>query len=265
MKIDHDADLGIILIIMKKIETEVCAYSYETCLSAAAAGATRVELCASWADGGVSPSAGAVRLACGIPGIEVGVMVRPRGGDFVYDKTELEQMMHDIDFAREAGADGVVLGILLPDGRVDVDAVGEMVRRAAPMEVTFHRAFDMTVDRMAALEDVIKAGCRRILTSGGHQTAAQGISEIEGLVEAAAGRIEIMAGSGVNPGNAEALLATGVDALHFSVGRMRESAMRYRNPDVALSMPGIPEYENQYSDRDTIKSIVEITDKYNKV
>lgn len=242
---------------MRKIETEVCTYSVESCVTARDAGATRVELCASPPEGGVTPSAATIAMAREVEGIELSVMIRPRGGDFLYSDLEFEQMKRDIGFAAELGADGVVVGILLADGSVDVARTRELVELAAPMEVTFHRAFDVARDHRQALEDVIAAGCRRILTSGCRPTAMEGIDTIRDLVKQADGRIEIMAGSGVNPGNAAALAATGADALHFSAKATRDSGMTYRT-DVPMCAAGLPEFELAYADRGFIEEMIRI-------
>ena len=179
--------------------TELCAYSVEACEAARRAGVTRVELCASPYEGGTTPSAAAIRMARRIGGLQLSVMVRPRGGDFLYSDTEFRQMLEEVRFARECGADGVVFGVLTPDGRVDVQRTAALVAEAGPMQTTFHRAFDMACDLEEALEAAVAAGCRRILTSGGRNTAVEGIDTLRALVAQAAGRIELMAGSGVNP------------------------------------------------------------------
>lgn len=242
---------------MKMTETEVCCYSLESCLTAAKAGATRVELCASPYEGGTTPSAAAIRMARRVPGIELAVMIRPRGGDFLYSELEFDQMKREIGFALESGADCVVSGVLNPDGSVDVRRTKELVEAAAPMQFTFHRAFDTTPDIFQALEDVIKAGCTRILTSGGSNTAPEGIGNIRMLAEKSAGRVEIMAGSGVNPANARELALTGVDALHFSAKAVRPSGMRYRS-GVPMCAAGLPELEIAYADRKFITDIIDI-------
>lgn len=242
---------------MKEIDIEVCAYSLESCEAARACGATRVELCASPYEGGTTPSAAAIRLARQIPGLQLSVMIRPRGGDFLYSEIEFTQMLEEILFARECGAEGVVFGVLTADGRVDVERTAKLVTAANPMQVTFHRAFDLVCDRHEALEAVIAAGCHRILTSGGCNTAIEGIDELRRIVLQAANRIEIMAGSGVNPQNARMLAMTHVDALHFSARKMRESAMQYRNSVVSMgSCSGISEYEIAYADPQIIREIV---------
>lgn len=245
---------------MKLIETELCAYSVRACGVAARCGVTRVELCAGPAEGGVTPSAAAIRMArAAADGIRLHVMIRPRGGDFLYDDSEFRQMRLDIRHARSCGADGVVFGLLTTDGRVDVERTRELVAEAGGMDVTFHRAFDMTRDAGEALEDVIATGCSRILTSGGRMTAAEGVDTLRMLSVQSAGRIGIMAGSGVTAANAESIAAAGVDALHFSARRLYESGMRYRNP--AVSMGGcatVPEYGVYDADPAKIREIMDL-------
>jgi copper homeostasis protein len=251
---------------MKKIETELCAYSMESVAVGALAGVTRIELCASPCEGGTTPSAAAIAVAhvlighaadtSGHPSTELSVMIRPRGGDFLYTGTEFEQMKHEIVFARECGADGVVFGLLTPEGDVDVERTRELVRLANPMECTFHRAFDVAREPLRALEDVIASGCRRILTSGQRATATEGIETLRALVRAAGGRVEIMAGSGVNPENARKLAATGVDALHFSARAVRPGGMKFRNPHVNFSPPGLSDHEIACADPAFVASMV---------
>ena len=203
--------------------TELCTYTRNACDIARRTGVERIELCAAPLEGGTTPSAGLIRYARSLPGLRLSVMIRPRGGDFLYTDDEVALMAEEIRLAREYGADGVVFGLLTPDGEVDETRTAQLVREAEGMEVTFHRAFDMTRDSRQALEAVIRTGCRRVLTSGGRNTAQEGIETLRALAAQATGRIEIMAGSGVGPSNARLLAATGVDALHFSARRERES------------------------------------------
>lgn len=239
------------------IETELCAYTLTAVEAARRAGATRVELCASPYEGGTTPSAGVIRLARAVEGLQLSVMIRPRGGDFLYSDSEFRQMIEDVRFARSCGADGVVVGLLLPDGSIDRQRTAQLVEEAGDLCVTFHRAFDMARDPEEALEEVIAAGCRRILTSGGRQTAMEGIDTLRMLVAQAAGRIDLMAGSGVSAANALTLAQTGVDAIHFSARCMRPSGMTWRNPAISMgSTPGIPEYESFDADEDKIKEII---------
>lgn len=241
-------------------EIEVCAYSLESCRAAKEAGANRVELCTGMYDGGTTPSAGMICMAREIlAGMELFVMVRPRGGDFFYSPEEFEVMKQEIAFIATTGADGVVIGLLNAGGTVDVGRTRELVQWAAPMKVTFHRAFDMTEDWHRALEEVIETGCFRILTSGQRNTAPEGVDMLRELVACAAGRIRIMAGSGVNAANAQVLLETGVDALHLSGKSERDSAMVFRNPQVSMGgVPGIPEYGVAYGDVEKIRSVIKI-------
>ncbi len=238
----------------------MCAYSLESCRAAEAVGADRVELCAAMYDGGTTPSAGMIRLARKIlQHTRLYVMIRPRGGDFCYSDEELEVMREEIRTAREAGVDGVVIGLLRPDGTVDRERTAALVREAAPLPVTFHRAFDMTADHRQALEDVIASGCVRILTSGGRNTAVEGIDTIRELAALSAGRIQLMAGSGVNGSNAAELLAAGADALHTSGRSVRDSRMLYRNPAVFMGgVPGIPEYEIAFSDPVKLQVVADV-------
>lgn len=242
-----------------KVEVEVCVYSLESCLNAQAAGADRVELCTAMYDGGLTPSAAAIRMARNLLSIELYVMIRPRGGDFLYSDLEFQQMKEEILYAKSCGADGIVSGILSADGRVDTERMSVLVECAAPLKVTFHRAIDMVADMEEALEDVIRAGCYRILTSGGENDVEKGKGNIRRLVDLAKGRIKIMAGAGVNAANAPWLIKNGVDAIHLSGKNHRDSKMIYRNPRVSMGgVPGIPEYEEFYSDVEKIEAVVKL-------
>ena len=242
-----------------KPELEICVFSVESAVSAQKAGANRVELCAGFAEGGLTPSAGAIRLARKLLNIECFVMIRPRGGDFCYSNTEFEQMRRDIEYAKSCGVDGVVLGILQPNGHVNIMRTRELVQYASPLEVTFHRAFDLTVDPFRALDDVVVCGCRRILTSGQKATAAEGIGTIRELVQYAAGRIDIMAGSGVNTENARSFIETGVQALHFSAKKVKHSRMTYRNPAAPIMQTGaMSDYDLIAVDEEKIRKMTDI-------
>lgn len=234
---------------------EVCAYSLNSCLTAQKAGAGRIELCGGLAEGGTTPSAGLIQLARQHLAIPLYVMIRPRGGDFLYSETELTVMKADIKLAKSLGADGLVLGVLNPDGTVDEATTTALVDLASPLPVTFHRAFDMTRDPLEALEAVIRTGAIRILTSGQQPTAERGLSVLRQLAEKAAGRIEIMAGAGVNASNASLLIAAGVDSLHLSGSQSENSLMVFRQPAVSMasSVPG--EYEHVEADEEKIRAV----------
>ena len=235
---------------------EVCAYSLQSCLTAQVAGARRIELCGGLAEGGTTPSAGLIQLARQHLSVSLYVMIRPRGGDFLYTDAELSVMASDIATAKKMGADGIVLGVLRSDGTVDEDRTTQLVELAHPLPVTFHRAFDMTRNPLEALEAVIRTGAVRILTSGQQPTAEAGLPVLRQLVKQAAGRIEIMAGAGVNPTTAGVLIAAGVDALHLSGSVRHTSPMLYRQPAVSMasSVPG--EYERIEADEETIRAVV---------
>jgi copper homeostasis protein len=237
------------------MDVEVCAYSLESCLNAQNAGAHRVELCGGLGEGGTTPSAGLIEAVREAIRLDLYVMVRPRGGDFVYDDQEMEIMRRDISIARRLGANGVVLGVLRPDGQIDVERTRELVSLAAPLGVTFHRAFDLTPDPFQALEDVISTGAERILTSGLKPVAIQGADLLAQLAQQARGRIEIMAGSGVSADNAQALAATGVQALHLTGKAFRPGRQTYFPADVSMAGEIPDERSILYSDPSRIAAV----------
>lgn len=241
------------------MKTELCAYSVDACRVAAQLGVNRVELCASPAEGGVTPSVATIERVAEIEGLDLSVMIRPRGGDFLYSDDEFQTMLQDIKHARKAGATGVVFGILTADGRVDIDRTRQLVEAAGDMETTFHRAVDMTEDYEAAVEAIIAAGCKRILTSGGYDKAIDGIDNIRRAVEISQDRIEIMAGSGVVAANAKELAETGVDALHFSAKKMIAGGMEYRNPRISMGgSDAVDEFALRVVDQDEVINILNI-------
>ena len=214
---------------------EICANSVASCKAAQEGGADRVELCSGIPEGGTTPSFGMIVKARESIDIALNVIIRPRGGDFLYTQEELEEMTHDIKAARQLGADGLVFGCLTPEGNVDKNAMSMLMEAAEGLPVTFHRAFDHCADPMQALEDIIGLGCKRLLTSGCRPTAIEGASLLARLVEAAGDRIIIMPGCGVNEGNiAELARLSGAREFHFSAREPVESNMSFRNPDVAM-------------------------------
>jgi copper homeostasis protein len=227
-----------------EILIEVCLDSVASAIAAERGGARRVELCGNLLEGGVTPSAGLIELVRTRTTTGLQVMIRPRGGDFCYTAEEFETVRRDIIAAKKLGADGVVVGILDARGNVDMERTRELVELARPLNVTFHRAFDMSADLLCALEDICATGADRLLTSGGEQTASQGVDMIGRLVKAARGRIVIMAGSGINEENAVSIIEhTGVREIHVGLGSAAESPMLHRNPRV--SMGTAPEREYQ--------------------
>jgi copper homeostasis protein len=223
---------------------EVCIDSVESAINAEAGGADRLELCAALEIGGITPGPGLIESVIANVTIPVNVMIRPRGGDFLYSDAEFEVMRRDIDFSREAGAAGIVLGILMPDGSIDFDRTAYLIEYAAPMPVTFHRAFDMTADPFQAVEDIISAGTARILTSGQGITASDGAVLIGELVKLADDRIIIMPGSGLNEENiSEIARITGASEFHLTGRIVTESGMLFRRPEVSLGNPAMRDEE----------------------
>jgi len=208
---------------------EICTDNLETSIAAQHAGAARIELCAALIEGGLTPSFSLMQQVTKSVKIPVHVMIRPRGGDFLYSDTEFELMKADILHAKKAGAAGVVFGILRSDGSIDRERCIELVQLASPMDVAFHRAFDMTADPFFAMEEIIEIGCNILLTSGHRQTAEDGLELIRELIKRAGNRIQVMAGSGVNASNAVLLYEAGVRCFHFTARKKVGGGMRYRN------------------------------------
>ncbi|MGB0929997.1 MAG: copper homeostasis protein CutC, partial [Chitinophagales bacterium] len=222
--------------IMRKqnIKIEICANSLQSALNAQKAGADRVELCDNLFEGGTTPSAASIQLARKyLTSTELFVLIRPRGGHFCYNEIEMEVMLADIEFAKQTGVDGVVLGILQSDGRIDIERTRQLVEAAKPLETTFHRAFDVCANPFEALEQIIDLGIDRILTSGQEQTAILGANFIQQLVKQATNRIVIMPGAGINAQNIVALQQiTQAKEFHLSAKALTKSRMIFQNEKV---------------------------------
>ena len=241
----------------QRSKIEICANSVESAVKAQEGGAYRVELCAGIPEGGTTPSFGDIRMARQLlPKTKLHVIIRPRGGDFLYSKLELDIMLHDIKVARQLGADGVVFGCLTAEGNVDIPAMKMLMNAVGDMSVTFHRAFDMCKNPQEALEQIIALGCNRILTSGQEPNAVKGIPLLKELVKQADGRIIIMPGCGVNPSNILQIAEeTGASEFHFSGRSTYESGMIYRNPKVSMGgTVKIEEYEKDVTNPDIVKA-----------
>ncbi len=235
---------------------EACVNSAISAIEAQKGGAGRVELCENLHDGGTTPSAGAIRFARKHLHIGLFVMIRPRGGDFLYTPGEFEIMKEDIRVAKDLGADGVVFGILLPGGTIDVDRMGLLAALARPMGITCHRAFDMTADPFMAMEDLIALGIDRILTSGQQPSAPQGENLIRELIMKSAGRIIIMPGCGVKEHTIDRLIeTTGARELHIHLEKQEPSLMHYRQSSVYMGIPGHSEFEHTVTDREKIQKV----------
>ena len=241
----------------QRSKIEICANSVESAVKAQEGGAYRVELCAGIPEGGTTPSFGDIRMARQLlQTTKLHVIIRPRGGDFLYSKLELDIMLHDIKVARQLGADGVVFGCLTADGNVDVPAMKMLMNAVGDMNVTFHRAFDMCKNPQEALEQIIALGCNRILTSGQEPNAVKGIPLLKELVKQADGRIIIMPGCGVNPSNILQIAEeTGASEFHFSGRSTYGSGMIYRNPKVSMGgTVKIEEYEKDVTNPEIVKA-----------
>jgi copper homeostasis protein len=242
---------------MNGTRLEVCVTSVESALAAQRGGAARVELVSDLLEGGVTPSAGLLARTRTAITIGLQVIVRPRGGDFCYSDDEFAVMENDVLAARAAGADGVVLGLLLPDGRIDRPRTRRLVELARPMNVTFHRAFDMARELPRALEEVIAAGADRVLTSGGARSAEEGAEILAGLVKAAGDRIVIMAGGGVRAANARRLVErTGVREVHAGLEEPAPSPMLYRNEKLSMGTAGDREFLRFVAREQTVRDFV---------
>jgi copper homeostasis protein len=207
------------------ILVEACVDSVASSVAAERGGARRLELCDALFDGGTTPSAGMIAACKETVSIPVFIMIRPRGGGFVYSDAERDVMRRDVVVARELGADGVVIGGLRPDGSVDLALVRSLVQAAQGLPVTFHRAFDLTPDPEASLESLADAGVQRILSAGGPSTAADGATTLAELVRQAGSRLTVMAGGGVREGNVRSLVSvSGVREVHVRLTRLTQGA-----------------------------------------
>jgi copper homeostasis protein len=237
---------------------EVCAGSLTSALAAQTGGAHRVELCDNLSEGGTTPSPGIILQAVKMLKIPVFVLIRPRAGDFLYSEPEFDAMKDDILFCKEHGAKGAVFGILHADGSVDKERNAELVRLARPMQVTFHRAFDMSRNPIRAMEDIISLGIDRILTSGQAANALAGADLTAELIKRAVGRIIIMPGGGINEDNVSGLLQiTGATEIHASLRSPIQSKMQLRNANTSMGKPGRDEYNWMETDPKRVRKIIE--------
>ncbi len=235
------------------ISLEVCADSLTSIYAAEAGGANRIELCANLYEGGTTPCLAQIKQAKAKTKLKLNVIIRPRGGDFLYNNDEFELMKNDIATCGEIGCNGVVIGMLNADGTIDKERCAELIKiaRTYGMEVTFHRAFDRSSDLFKALEDVIELGCERILTSGGEDTAPKGAPTIKKLVEQANERIIIMPGAGITESNiGELVRQTGLKEFHGTFRSSYPSKMKYINSLF------VKEYNYLYTDENKVKEAI---------
>jgi copper homeostasis protein len=247
-----------------KLKLEICCDSVESAINAQIAGAHRVELCADLGEGGITPGYGTISTVRNNISIGLHVIIRPRGGDFLYSSSEYEIMKRDIVICEELGINGVVLGILKKDGSVDVARTANLVDLAYPMNVTFHRAFDMCNDPFNSLEDVVVTGASRILTSGQKNQAGEGIDLLNQLVKMANGRIIIMAGGGINNSNVEHIIrSTNVTEIHMSGRKTIQSEMEYRKNNVSMTgNQNMSEFIRKVADIEKIREVIKIMKQF---
>lgn len=236
---------------------EICANSVQSCINAQEGNADRVELCDNLWEGGTTPSAGVIKLARQRIDIGLFVIIRPRGGDFLYSKLEFEVIKEDIRMAIDLGADGIVSGILHADGLVDKDRTSQLVEMCGDLPFTFHRAFDLTSDPYRAMEDIIDCGAKRILTSGLQPSVPKGMDMLKKINKKANGRIVIMPGGGINEDNAmEIVEKTGCNEFHMSGKVVEDGQMNFRNHALKLNGAAeMPEYGITVSDVDKILKV----------
>lgn len=238
---------------MKSIRViEICANSAQSCLEAEAGGAHRVELCAGIPEGGTTPGYGEIKTAQALTSmIDINVIIRPRGGDFLYTRPEIQSMQYDIDLCKTLKVHGVVFGCLTKEGDIDMVLMQELIEAAGPLSVTCHRAFDVCRDPFQALEQLIELGCDRILTSGQQSDAVKGIPLLAELVKRAGDRIIIMPGCGVRENNIAQIEAeTGAREFHTSARSIVHSRMEYRNEHVPMGSSIVAsEFETVETDR----------------
>lgn len=225
---------------------EVCCYSMECAQEAQRQGADRIELCAAPQEGGLTPSLGVLKTVRQTVTIPVHPIIRPRGGDFCYTDGEFAAMLEDVATVRELGFPGLVIGVLDPDGRVDIPRMKKIMAAAGPLAVTFHRAFDMCVNPHEAWHALADLGVARILTSGQQSSAEKGLSLITELI-ALGDTPTIMAGAGVRAANLEKFLQAGVKEVHSSAGQWVPSPMRFRNPGLSMSTDADADEYSRYA------------------
>lgn len=238
---------------------EVCIDNIESLHYAISGGATRIELCSSLALGGLTPNFGLMKQTAKASSIPVYAMIRPRQGDFLYSEEEIEIMLSDVEAASEAGLDGIVFGLLTQDGHIDIENSQRIAERAKSLGLgmTYHRAIDQCADMTSALEAIISLGCERILTSGLAPTAIEGVQTLADMVAIAKGRIEIMAGAGVNIDNVETIIkSTGVTEVHLSGKTTRSSHMVFVGEQAKMGAQDVDDFAIPITNTQTIRQLV---------
>lgn len=241
---------------------EVACGNLASVSAASIGGADRIELCAALGVGGITPSFGFIDAARAITDLPVFVMIRPREGDFLYDADEVKSMVADTLMCKRSGVPGIVFGALTSEGDVDVETCARILDAAGSMQVTFHRAFDLSRDPYASLETLCSLGIHRLLTSGQAPSAPLGVLLIKELVRVANDRISIMAGAGVRPANVEKLIKeTGVQEIHLSGKHRVDGGMSFRRDHLAMGSDALQEYSLEITDKEQIHAIKAVLDR----
>jgi copper homeostasis protein len=241
---------------------EICVDSVESAIASQAGGAQRVELCSDLNEGGITPSLGLIQAVRKHVDIQVFAMVRPRGGDSFYTSYEYDVMKSDVIHLKDLKADGIVVGMLDEDGRVDVQRTRELVQLAHPMQVTFHRAFDMSANLNESLQQVIETGAHRILTSGGVQTVSQGAERIIQLIDAARGQISIMVGGGIRQENIRKIaMRTKATEFHCSLRIKTQSPVKFQNLSLKLGSVANDEFARYVVLEENVRGLRDTLDK----
>lgn len=242
---------------MNRVSVEVCVDSIDSLNNAIIGGSDRIELCSSLPLGGISPTFGLTQYAVKHSKVPVYAMVRPRSGDFLFTADEVAMMCDEIQFFRECGVNGIVIGALTENANLDVKAIKRWMDSANGLGVTFHRAFDLVHSHHTALETLIDLGCERVLTSGGCATAFEGIDNLKSLVEQADGRISVMPGCGVNQHNAKSIIeATGASEIHLSAKIAHPSKMLASTNNVSMGTNASSDNYRDITDVQIIQNIV---------
>ena len=237
----------------KKKLLEICCFSLKSCKNAEMGGADRIELCGGFLEGGTTPSVGLVRSVIEQVQIPAYLMIRPRGGDFLYNEDEIQVMLEDIQLLKNYRPAGFVIGMLTADGDIDMVGNQRLLDAIGDFPVTFHRAFDMCRNPELAIEQLVSLGIENILTSGQFQTAPEAIENLKAFKDTAANRINIMAGSGVNSQNIPQIAAANVDAFHCSAKMDYPSLMNFRNPNINMGSKDADEFMNMEADVEMIR------------
>jgi copper homeostasis protein len=237
---------------------EACVDSVESARAAEAGGAGRIELAQNLFEGGTTPSAGLIAVVRERVAIPIHVLVRPRGGDFVYDADDVRVMLGNIAFAKAAGVDGVVVGALLADGGIDEQHTRILIDAARPLSVTFHRAFDLARDHFEALDTLLALGVDRVLTSGGAATALEGLDTLTATAWRSKGRCIVIAAGGITDRNVGRIVVdAGIQEVHVRATRRRDSPMGFRRESVTMGKPYMPdEYARMVTSSDLVRLIV---------